>query len=128
LPHAREVGRQRPGLTLPPPPAARGPWIASTTDTFTAWAGPWGISYARNLTPDAETGLGTWTEQQFVDTIRTGRRQGRGREILPPMPWPMYRNLDDADLKAVFAYLRSLPPESNRVPEPVPAEPPPIAP
>ena len=119
MPHAREVGRQRPGLTLPPPPAARGPWIASTTDTFTAWAGPWGISYARNLTPDAETGLGTWTEQQFVETLRNGRHQGRGRQLLPPMPWQNYGKMTEPDLQAVFAYLRSIPAVKNRVPEPI---------
>jgi len=76
---------------------------------FTAWAGPWGISYTRNLTPDKETGLGSWTEQQFVDTIRNGREQGRGRQILPPMPWPAYRNMTDADLKSIFAYLKTIP-------------------
>jgi hypothetical protein len=112
------------GKTLPPPPDPRGPWIASTIDTFTAWAGPWGISYTRNLTPDKETGLGEWTEQQFVDTIRNGRHQGRGRELLPPMPWPVYRNLNDADLKAIFAYLQSIPPIKNAVPDPVIAPPP----
>jgi hypothetical protein len=111
-------------LTLPPPPAASGPWIISASETMTAWAGPWGVSYARNLTPDKETGLGEWTEQQFLDTMRTGRRQGRGRQILPPMPWPVYKNLTDDDLRAVYAYLQSLAPVANKVPEPVIAEPP----
>jgi mono/diheme cytochrome c family protein len=106
-------------MTLPPPPAPSGPWVASSIATNTAWAGPWGISYTRNLTPHKENGLGEWTEEQFIDTMRTGRRQGRGREILPPMPWMAYRNLNDADLKAMFAYLRSVPPNDNKVPEPV---------
>jgi mono/diheme cytochrome c family protein len=106
-------------MTLPPPPAPVGPWIGATAATTTAFAGPWGISYTRNLTPDKATGLGEWTEQQFVDTIRTGRRQGRGREILPPMPWPAFKNLNDADLKAMFAYLRTIKPIENKVPEPV---------
>lgn len=112
------------GKALPTPPPPNGPWITSVSDTFTAWTGPWGISYTRNLTPDKETGLGEWTEQQFLDTIRTGRRQGRGRQLLPPMPWPAIKNLNDADLKAIFAYLQSLEPMANRVPEPVLAEPP----
>lgn len=112
------------GMTLPPPPAPSGPWIVSSTATNTAWAGPWGVSYTANLTPDPETGLGQWTEQQFVDTIRTGRRQGRGREILPPMPWPAFKNYNDADLKAMFAYLRTVPAIKNKVPEPVLAGPP----
>jgi len=110
--------------TLPPPPAPSGPWIVSSIDSNTAFAGPWGISYTRNLTPDKETGLGAWTEQQFVETIRNGRHQGRGRQILPPMPWPVYRNMTDADLKAIFAYLKTIPALSNKVPDPVIAAPP----
>jgi mono/diheme cytochrome c family protein len=106
-------------MKMPPPPPPSGPWIGSVGATMTAWAGPWGVSYTANLTPHKENGLGAWTEQQFVDTIRTGRHQGRGREILPPMPWPAYRNMNDADLKAIFASLRSLPPNPNKVPDPV---------
>lgn len=112
------------GDMLPPPPEARGPWIGSVSGSFTAWSGPWGLSYTRNLTPDRETGLGEWTEQQFIDTMRTGRQQGRGRQILPPMPWMAISNLSDEDLKAIFAYLRAIPPVKNRVPEPVVAPPP----
>lgn len=109
---------------LPPPPRAQGPWIMSAAATNTAWAGPWGISYTANLTPDKETGLGKWTQRNFVETIRTGRHMGRGREVLPPMPIQVYRNLTDADLAAVFAYLQSIPAIRNRVPEPLPpAEP-----
>jgi mono/diheme cytochrome c family protein len=111
-------------MQLPPPPAPQGPWIGGVAATFTAWYGPWGISYTANLTPDKETGLGQWTERQFIDTIRTGRHQGRGREILPPMPWPAYKNLNDADLKAIFAYLRTIPVIQNKVPDPVIAPPP----
>ena len=106
-------------MKLPPPPAPSGPWVLTASATNTAWASPLGVAYSSNLTPHKENGLGAWTEQQFVDTMRTGRRQGRGRELLPPMPWPAYKNLNDADLKAVFAYLRSLPPSANKVPDPV---------
>jgi len=113
------LGGHPSGVTVPPPPAPSAPWIGSVIGTFTAWSGPWGVSYTANLTPDKATGLGEWTEQQFVDTIRTGRRQGRGREILPPMPWPAFKNLNDADLKAIFAYLRTVKPIVNKVPEPV---------
>lgn len=104
---------------VPPPPAPSGPWVASMTATGTAWSGPWGVSFTRNLTPDPETGLGQWTEEQFVETIRNGRHQGRGRQLLPPMPWQAFRNLSDEDLKAIFAYLRTIPPLKNRVPDPV---------
>jgi mono/diheme cytochrome c family protein len=106
-------------MKLPPPPAASGPWMTSVAATNTAWAGPWGVSFTANLTPDAETGLGDWTEQSFIQTIRTGRHLGRGRPVLPPMPIGAYRNFSDDDLGAIFAYLRSLPPTKNRVPDPI---------
>jgi mono/diheme cytochrome c family protein len=107
-------------LVMPPAPPPSGPWTASAAETMTAWAGPWGVSFTANLTPDAETGLGSWTEQQFVDTLRSGRHLGRGREILPPMPWPAIRNMTDDDLKAIFAYLRTIPAIRNKVPDPLP--------
>ena len=108
---------------LPPPPAPSGPWIANISHTFTAYAGPWGVSYTQNLTPDPETGVaGTYTEAQFIMTIREGKKQGRGRALLPPMPWPVIRNLTDDDLKAIFAYLQTVKPVKNRVPDPVIAE------
>jgi mono/diheme cytochrome c family protein len=106
---------------LPPAPAPQGPWLVSAAATNTAWSGPWGVSFTANLTPDAETGLGKWTLRNFVDTIRSGRHMGRGRQILPPMPIPMYKHMTDEDLEAVFAYLKSIPAVSNRVPEPLPA-------
>ncbi|HEX4883307.1 MAG TPA: diheme cytochrome c-553 [Casimicrobiaceae bacterium] len=107
-------------MTLPPPPKAEGPWIMTAAATNTAWAGPWGISFTANLTPDPETGLGKWTLRNFVETIRTGRHMGRGRPVLPPMPVQVYRNWTDADFAAVFAYLQSVPAVKNRVPEPLP--------
>ena len=97
------------------------PWGAATLPTLTAWSGPWGVSFTANLTPDPETGvLRDFTEQQFVMTMRTGRHQGQGREILPPMPWPWIGQMTDDDLKAVFAYLRQIPPLKNKVPDPIP--------
>jgi mono/diheme cytochrome c family protein len=105
-------------MALPPAPAPSGPWIVSAAASMTAWSGPWGVSYSANLTPDPETGLGQWTEEQFVAAIRSGRHMGRGRPILPPMPWPAMSHLTDADLGAIFAYLRTLPPVRNHVPEP----------
>lgn len=89
---------------------------------MTAWAGPWGVSYAANLTPDQNTGMGIWTEDMFIKAMRAGKHMGYGREILPPMPWQASSNLTDEDLKAIFAYLRSVPPISNRVPGPLGAE------
>lgn len=108
-------------LRMPPAPALpEGPWVMTAGATNTAWAGPWGVSFTANLTPDIETGLGRWTEADFIRTIRTGRHMGRGREVLPPMPIAVYRNFNDRDLKAIFAYLRTLPPIRNKVPDPVP--------
>lgn len=110
-------------LLMPPPPRlpADGAWAATVSATNTAWAGPWGISYTANLTPDKETGLGKWTLRNFIDTIRTGRHMGRGREILPPMPIAMYKHFTDDDLEAIYSYLQSIPAIPNRVPAPVPA-------
>jgi len=95
----------------------QGPWLWAGAATSTAFAGPWGVSYAANLTPDQNTGLGIWTEDMFVKAIRTGRHMGASRKILPPMPWPAFRNASDEDLKAVYAYLRSVPPVANHVPD-----------
>ncbi len=108
-------------MQLPPSPITQpGPWLGSFAATFTAWAGPWGVSFTRNLTPDKETGLGDWTEENFIATIRTGKRMGKGRDLLPPMPWPAFKNMKDEDLKAIFAYLRTIPAIKNAVPEPIP--------
>jgi len=105
-------------LVLPPPPAlGDGPWVASIAGTITAFAGPWGISYASNLTPHETTGLAVWTEEMFLQAMRTGRHMGTSRPIMPPMPWRYYGRLNDDDLKGIFAYLRTLPPIENRVPE-----------
>jgi len=107
-------------MVMPPPPALPpGPWIGSMSATNTAWAGPWGVSFTANLTPDKETGLGNWTEEMFIATMRTGRHQGKGRQILPPMPYFIVGALNDDDIKALFAYLQSLEPVHNRVPQPI---------
>jgi hypothetical protein len=107
-------------LKMPAPPAIpAGPWGMVASSTMTAWAGPWGVSFTANLTPDKETGLGDWTEEQFIATMKTGRHQGKGRLLLPPMPYFNLRELNDEDIKSVFAYLQSLPPIKNRVPQPI---------
>jgi mono/diheme cytochrome c family protein len=108
-------------LAMPPAPVLPpGPWMAVVSATMTAWSGPWGTSFTANLTPDAETGLGRWTERNFVDTVRNGRHLGQGRPILPPMPIPVLQTLGDEDLGAIFAYLRTIPAVRNRVPSPLP--------
>ena len=107
-------------LVLPPPPALPpGPWNAVSAATNTAFAGPWGISFTMNLTPDPDTGLGNWTEEMFIQTMKTGRHEGKGRLLKPPMPWFVVGALNDEDIKSLWAYLRSLKPVHNRVPQPV---------
>jgi hypothetical protein len=106
-------------MVMPPPPAPSGPWIAQTGATGTAFAGPWGVSFTANLTPDKETGLGAWTEEMFIATMRTARHQGKGRPILPPMPVKMIGKANDEDLKSIFAFLQSLAPVKNKVPAPI---------
>jgi hypothetical protein len=108
-----------------PPPASQGAWLWSGAATNTAFAGPWGVSYTANLTPDNNTGLGIWTEDMFVRAIRMGRHMGTSREIAPPMPWTAFRNATDDDLKSIFAYLRTITPVVNHVPD---YQPPPVAP
>ena len=106
-------------LHMPAAPQTTEPWGWAGAATMTAFAGPWGVSFTANLTPDKETGLGEWTEDMFIKTMRTGRHQGKGRALLPPMPYFNVAELTDPDLKAVFAYLQSLPPVKNRVPDPI---------
>lgn len=87
---------------------------------LTAGAGPWGVSFAGNLTPD-ETGIGNWTKEQFKKALTEGKFKGQdgGRMLLPTMPWANYINLKDEDLSAIFAYLKSIKPVKNIVPAPI---------
>jgi hypothetical protein len=93
-------------------------WVA-TEKHLGAWVGPWGISYASNLTPDNATGIGTLSEEMFIKTLREGKYMGVGRPLLPPMPWQVYGMKTDHDLKAMYAYFQSLKPIHNEVPQPV---------
>ena len=86
---------------------------------FTAFRLPFGLVYSANLTPDKETGIGNWTEELFIKAMRTGMHLGaEGRPILPPMPWPEFRNFTDEDLKAIFAFLKTIPAVHNPVADP----------
>jgi len=109
------------GVKVTPPPKMTAGWMAAASETFTAWSGPWGISFTANLTPDP-SGLEVWTEEMFIKAIREGKHMGQSRPILPPMPWPVYRNMSDADLKAIYAYLRTIPKVNNHVPDPIAPE------
>jgi len=107
------------GVTPPFKDAKGSPYSTHTNDHLTAWSGMWGVSFAANLTPDETTGIGLWSEEQFVNAIKNGKHMGAGRPILPPMPWFWYNKLPDEDLKALYAYLKSLPPIMNKVPGPI---------
>lgn len=89
---------------------------------FTEWVGPWGISYTANITSDSTTGIGNWTEDQFILCLRKGKYGGapEGRNLLPPMPWQNFGQMTDDELKAVYAYLESTKPIHNIVPQPQP--------
>lgn len=117
---ARGLSGHPQDLRMPPPPAARGRWLWGGADVNTAFWGPWGVSYASNLTPDTTTGLGNWTPQNFLEAMRRGQHAGTGRPILPPMPWHAIGQLDEADLLAIFSHLMAQPPISNAVPAPRP--------
>ena len=92
-----------------------------TSPQMSAFSGPFGTSFASNLTPDKETGLGEWTEKMFVDAMRTGHHQGdkSNRKIFPPMPTKHYGEMNDEDLKAIWAYLRTVKPVKNEVSPPL---------
>lgn len=80
------------------------------------WAGPWGVTFPRNLTPDSATGIGTWSEQEIIRAIRSGYRPD-GTILSPPMPWPSFARFTDEDAAAIAAYLKSLPPIAHQAPE-----------
>ena len=86
---------------------------------LTSAAGPWGMSFAGNITSD-ETGIGNWKEEQFINALRHGKWKGldNNRSLLPPMPWVVYKNMTDEDLKAIYTYLKTTKPVHNIVPMP----------
>jgi mono/diheme cytochrome c family protein len=100
---------------IKPDQVAKG--MAATVD-LTAWVGPWGKSFAANITSDS-TGIGNWTEQQFTDCLRKGLYKGLSgtRPLMPPMPWQDFSQMTDDEIKAVFAYLKSTKPVHNVVPQ-----------
>lgn len=93
----------------------------TVTGDLTEWAGPWGVSYAGNLTPH-ETGIGSWSIEQFTLAMREGKFKGlsEGRTLLPPMPWESFSHLTDEELSAIFTYLKSIKPVDNLVPAALP--------
>ncbi|MGI9534763.1 MAG: diheme cytochrome c-553 [Thermodesulfobacteriota bacterium] len=102
---------------FPPELVGPGKWTGLYISGTTAWGGPWGISYSANLTPDKETGIGTWNEEHFKRIIKLGIHSSLTRKIMPPMPWYELSRLNEDELGAIFLYLKSLKPIKNKVPE-----------
>ena len=121
IPELRLSGFIKGGMLQPVDTGAIKKGWALFSPDLTAAVGPWGISYAANITNDA-TGIGSWTEAQFIKAIREGKSKGldNTRPLLPPMPWFNFAKMSDDDLRAVFAYLKSLPPVKNVVPQALP--------
>jgi mono/diheme cytochrome c family protein len=86
-----------------------------------------GTFYPPNLTSDAATGLGAWSEDEIIDAVRSGVRPD-GRELVPVMPWPSYAALSDEDAKALAAIIKSLSPIVHQTPGRFGAEEAPAAP
>lgn len=95
-------------------------WVLFSGD-LTQAVGPWGTSFAANLTPDI-SGIGNWTEAQFINALRKGKLKGldNSRPLLPPMPWQNFSKLTDEDLSSIYAFLQSIKPVDNVVPAPIP--------
>jgi len=83
------------------------------------WKGPWGVTYAANLTPEPQTGIGAWSESDIITAIRVGKSPD-GTMLLPPMPWPDYAFLTDEDAKSIAKYLKTIPPVMHKVPDRMP--------
>ena len=111
-PSDRPVGKVIPGFL------EQNDWILFGSDG-TAAAGPWGISFAANITSD-ESGIGSWSYEQFKIALTQGKYKGleNGRPLLPPMPWFNYSDMKEDDLEAIFQYLKSTPAVRNLVPAP----------
>ena len=95
-------------------------WMLLCGD-LTAAAGPWGVSFAANITSDP-TGIGNWSEEQFIRCIREGKWKGleQARPLLPPMPWQNFRRLSYEDLRCIYAFLKTTKPVHNTVPQAIP--------
>lgn len=93
-------------------------WALFAPD-LTSAVGQWGQSFAANITSDA-TGIGNWPEENFIRAIRKGKFKGLegSRDLLPPMPWFVYKNMNDEDLRSIYYYLKTTKPVENVVPAP----------
>lgn len=109
-------------FVMPNTAAVQQGWAMLNQD-FTAFVGPWGVSFTANLTSD-ETGIGNWTFEQFKRALKEGKYKGleSGRPLLPPMPWFNFPNAKDEDLWAMYSFFKSTKPVKNVVPPPIPPD------
>ncbi len=95
--------------------------LLAGSSTGIAWSNPMqesnpGIVYPSNLTPDMETGIGSWSIIQIVNMVQAGI-DNHGSRTLPVMPWPSYANINDEDANSIAMYLKSLTPVKHQVPQ-----------
>jgi mono/diheme cytochrome c family protein len=107
---------QMPPVDFDPKEAAKKNLIV--TQTFTSWTGPWGTTYAPNLTSDS-TGIGNWKEEQFVKCLHEKKWMGldNTRPLMPPMSLMPVTEMSEDELKAIFAYLKTTPAIKNVAPQ-----------
>jgi len=119
---SRRLSGHPEGTPVPPVDTSLIHQWAYMSHDLTMAVGPWGVTFSANLTPDNETGIGTWQPEMFVKAMKTGKHLGvaEGRPIMPPMPWQNMAQLPEEDLKCMFAYLKSLSAVKNKVPNPLP--------
>jgi hypothetical protein len=119
---SRRLSGHPEGTEIPPVDTSLIHHWAYLSHDLTMAVGPWGITFSANLTPDNETGIGTWQSEMFVNAMKTGKHLGvaEGRPIMPPMPWQNMAQLSEEDLRCMFAYFKSLPAVKNKVPDPLP--------
>ena len=96
------------------PQTPQGPVSGKELAGGTRFEEGFGVAYAPNITPDAETGIGKWSDADLIKAIRDGKRPD-GTTIGPPMPIALYRDISDADAQAIVAYIRATPPVVNKV-------------
>lgn len=94
-------------------------WDTFYTTDGTVWIGKWGVSFAANITPDPETGIGEWTEERFLEMFRGVDHIGEGSTMRSPMPTEVYSKLTDEELRSIYMYLMVIQPIKNKVPDPI---------
>lgn len=125
VPETKLLFSGSPEGTKPPVGTANPP---EQVDNFFSktYKGGWGVSFGANITPDKETGIGSWSFADFKRAMHDGKyksqwsHKGDGRPLMPPMPWEDFANLNDRDLHDIYNYLMSVPPVRNKVPEYIP--------